>query len=69
MELVSLVLLLLLRLLLRNTLYGRPRSRWKVNIRKNLKESGVNTRNWVDSAQDTNYWGALVKAALKLLVP
>ena len=29
-----------------------------------LKEIGVNTRNWVDSAQDRDYWRALVNAAL-----
>ena len=31
---------------------GRPRRRWEGNIRMNLKEMDVNTRNWVDSAQD-----------------
>ena len=31
---------------------GRPRSRWKGNIRMDLKEIGINTMNWVDSAQD-----------------
>ena len=25
-----------------------------------LKEIGINTRNWVDSAQDRDYWRALV---------
>jgi hypothetical protein len=34
-----------------------------------LKEMGINTRNWVDSAQDRDYWRALVNAALNLLVP
>ena len=34
-----------------------------------LKEIGVNTRNWVVSAQDRDYWRALVTAALNLLVP
>ena len=33
-------------------LLGRPRRRWEVNIRIDLKEIGINTRNWVDSAQD-----------------
>ena len=28
----------------------RPRRRWEDNIRMNLKEIGINTRNWVDSA-------------------
>ena len=26
------------------------------NIRIDLKEIGINTRNWVDSAQDRDYW-------------
>ena len=34
---------------------GRPRSRWKDNIRMDLKEIGVNTRNLVDSAQNRDY--------------
>ena len=34
-----------------------------------LKEIGVKTRNWVDSAQDEDYWRALVDAALYLRVP
>ena len=32
----------------------------------NLKEIGINTRNWVDSTQDRNYWRSLVNAALNL---
>ena len=35
-----------------------------VNHRMNLKEIGVNTRNWVDSTQDRDYWRALLNAAL-----
>ena len=31
---------------------GRSRHRWKDNIRMDLKEIGINKRNWVDSAQD-----------------
>ena len=45
---------------------GRPRRRWEDNIRIGLKEEGYNTRNWVDSAQDRDYWRALVNAALDL---
>ena len=48
---------------------GRPRRRWKDNIRMGLKEIGINTRNWVDSAQDRDYWRVLVNAALSLRVP
>ena len=33
---------------------GRSRRRWQDNIRMDLKEMGINTRNWVNSAQDRN---------------
>ena len=42
-----------------------PRRRWEDNIRMDLEEIGI---NWVDSAQDRNYWRALVNAALNLRV-
>ena len=48
---------------------GRPRRRWEDNIRMDLEEIGINAENWVDSAQDRNYWRALVNAALNLRVP
>ena len=48
---------------------GRPRRRWEDNIRMNLEEIGISTGNWVDSAQDRNYWRALVNATLNLRVP
>ena len=47
---------------------GRPRRRWEDNIRMDLEEIGVNAGNWIDSAQDRNYWRALVNAALNLRV-
>ena len=47
----------------------RPRRRLEDNIRMALEEIGINARNWVDSAQDRNYWRALVNAALNLRVP
>ena len=34
---------------------GRSRRRWEDNIRMGLKEAGINTSNWVDSAQEMNY--------------
>ena len=48
---------------------GRPRRRWEGNIRINLKEIGTNIRNWVDLAQNRDYWRALVNAAINLRVP
>ena len=31
-----------------------------------LEEIGINTRNWVDLAEDRDYWSALVNAPLNL---
>jgi hypothetical protein len=47
----------------------RPRRRWEDNIKMDLKEIGINTRYWVDSVQDRDYWRALVYAAFNLRVP
>ena len=48
---------------------GRPRRRWEDNVRMDLEEIGINADNWVDSAQNRNYWRAFVNAALNLRVP
>ena len=34
-----------------------------------LKNAGVNTRNWIDSAQDRSFWRAALNAASNLWVP
>ena len=34
---------------------GRLRRRWEDNIRMDLKEIGINTRNWVDLAQESPF--------------
>ena len=34
-----------------------------------LEEIGINARSWVESAQDRDYWRALVNAILNLQVP
>ena len=34
---------------------GRPSLRWEDNIRMDLKQIGINTRNLVESAQDRDY--------------
>ena len=39
------------------------------NIKMDLKEIGIETRNWVDSAHERDYWTALVNAALDPWVP
>ena len=48
---------------------GSPRRRWEGSIRLDLKEIGVNTRNWVDLVPDRDCWIALVNAAVNLRVP
>ena len=47
---------------------NRLRHRWEDNIRMDLKEMSIYTRNWVDSAQDGDFWGALIIAAFNLRV-
>ena len=46
---------------------GRTRYRWEDNIRMDLKEMGVSMRNWIDLAQNRDYWRAFVNVALKPL--
>ena len=41
---------------------GRPRRRWEDNIRMDLKEIGINMRNWV-ICSGWDYWRTLVNAA------
>ena len=48
---------------------GMLRHRWEDNIRLDLTEIVINTRNWVDSAQDRDYWRALVNVTLNHRVP
>ena len=48
---------------------GRHRRRWEYNVRMDLKEISINTKNLVDLAQDRDYWRALVNAALNSRVP
>ena len=50
-------------------LLGKPRRRLEDNIRMDLKEIGINSRDWVDSTQDRDYWRTLVNAELNLRVP
>ena len=47
---------------------GRSRRWWEGNIRIHLKEIGVNKRNCIDSAQDRDYWRAIVNVVLIFLL-
>ena len=47
---------------------GTPTHRREGNIGIDLKEIGVNMRNWVDLAQVRDYWRTFVNAALNFRV-
>ena len=49
--------------------FGRSSRRWKDNIRMDLKEISIHARNWVNSAQDSNFWSVLVNAPFNVQVP
>jgi hypothetical protein len=48
---------------------GRPRRRWDVNIKMDLKEVRWSGMDWFDVAQYRNRWRALVNAVMNLCVP
>ena len=46
---------------------GRPRRRWEDNIKMDLREVGWGM-DWIDLAQDRNWWWAFVNAVMNLRV-
>jgi hypothetical protein len=48
---------------------GRPRRRWKDNIKMDLQEVGWRGMDWIDMAQDRDRWRALVSVVMNLRVP
>jgi hypothetical protein len=48
---------------------GRPRRRWKGNIKVDLQEVGCERMDWIDVAQDRDRWRTLVNAVMNLRVP
>ena len=52
----------------RKLLKGRPRHRWKDNIKMDLQEMG-GCGDWMELAQDRDRWRALVNAVMNLRVP
>jgi len=52
-----------------NSPLGRPRRRWKDNIKTDLQEVGCGGMDWIDLAQDREKWWTLVNAVVKLRVP
>jgi hypothetical protein len=45
---------------------GRPRCRWKNNIKMDVREIGWGDIDWIDVAQDRYQWGALVNGFHKM---
>jgi hypothetical protein len=48
---------------------GRPRSRWKDNIKMDLQEVGCGGMYWIELAQDRDRRRALVNVVMSLRVP
>ena len=51
-----------------NSPLGRPRRRWKDNIKMDLEELGWRGVDWIDLVQDRGRWRARVKAMMNLRV-
>ena len=48
---------------------ARRRRRWENNIKMDLQEVGCGSIDWMDLAQDRDWWRALENAVLSLRVP
>jgi hypothetical protein len=48
---------------------GRPRRRWVDNVKIDLTEIGWDGMDWIDLAQDTDQWRALVNTVMSLGLP
>jgi len=50
-------------------LLGRPRRKWEDNIKLDLQERRCGSMDWIELAQDSDTWRALVIASMNLRVP
>ena len=48
---------------------GRPRRRWKDNIKMDLQKVGCGDMDWIELAQDRDRWRALLNVVMNLQVP
>ena len=48
---------------------GRPRRRWKDNIKMDLQKVECEDIDWIELAQDRDRWRAIVNAVMNLRVP
>jgi hypothetical protein len=47
---------------------GRPTRRWVDNVKIDIREIGWGGMEWIDLAQDTDQWRALVNTVMNLRV-
>jgi hypothetical protein len=48
---------------------GRPRRRWVNNIKMDVREIGLDGIDWIELAQDSEQWKALVNTVMIPRVP
>jgi hypothetical protein len=48
---------------------GRPRRKWKDNIKMDLLEVECGDVDWIELAQNRDRWRALLNAAMNLRIP
>jgi hypothetical protein len=48
---------------------GRPRRRWKDNIKMDLREIWIDEANWIRLAQNRVQWRTFVNTIMNLRVP
>jgi hypothetical protein len=48
---------------------GRPRRKWEDNIKLDLREIGIDGKNWIQLAQERVMWLAFVNTVMNLQVP
>ena len=49
--------------------FGRRRRRWEDNIKMDLQDVECEGMDWIELAQDSDRWWAVVNAAMNLRVP
>jgi hypothetical protein len=49
--------------------FGKPKRRWKDNIKMDLREFGCGGTPWIDLDQDRDRWWAVVNAVINLWIP
>jgi hypothetical protein len=47
----------------------RRRSRWEDNIKMDIRDIGWSGMDWIDLAQDRDWWRALVNTVMNLRFP